>query len=141
MDLDRQRLEWCLEQLLAFRASGLSATAWAVASGVQLRVLQRWCAHSKRWRTRLDGVVLAPSWQPIGFVAAWASMAPPAPASTIIRVDPGLGASCRNAALDQVNHGFHEAIPRGFGDGLRCQRRDSGAFESVALHTSRRRPN
>ena len=91
--MDRQRLERCLEQVVAYRASGLKATAWAAANGVELRELQSWCAHSKRWRARLDGVAPAPSPQPIGFVAARASMAPPAPASTTIRVDLGVGAS------------------------------------------------
>ena len=60
MDLDRQRLERCLEQVVAYRASGLKATAWAAANEVELRELQSWCAHSKRWRARLDGVALAP---------------------------------------------------------------------------------
>jgi len=82
-----------LEHVVAFRASGLKATAWATANGVELRELQSWCAHSKRWRARLDGVALAPPSRPNGFVAVHAPVAPSAPASTCIRVEPGLGAN------------------------------------------------
>ena len=92
MDLDRQRLERRLEQVVAYRASGLKATAWAAANKVELRELQSWCAHSKRWRARLDGVALAPSLRPSGFVAVRAAVAPSAPTSTCIRVELGLGA-------------------------------------------------
>ena len=91
VDMDRQRLEQCLEQVVAYRASGLKATAWAAANGVDLRELQSWCAHSKRWRARLDGVALAPPPQPSGFVAVRASVAPSAPASCCIRVELGSG--------------------------------------------------
>ena len=90
--MDRQRLERCLEQVVAYRASGLKATAWAAANGVELRELQSWCAHSKRWRARLDGVALAPPLQPSGFVAVRAPVAPSAPTSTCIRVELGSGA-------------------------------------------------
>ena len=92
MDLDRQRLERCLEQVVAYRASGLKATAWAAANGVELRELQSWCAHSKRWRARLDGVALAPPVLPSGFVAARVPVTPLAPTSTSIRVELGAGA-------------------------------------------------
>ena len=94
MDLDRQRLERCLEQVVAYRASGLKATAWAAANKVELRELQSWCAHSKRWRARLDGVALAPPLRPSGFVAVRSAVAPLvlAPTSTCIRVELGLGA-------------------------------------------------
>ena len=88
--MDRQRLERCLEQVAAYRASGLKATAWAAANGVELRGLQSWCAHSKRWRARLDGVGLAPFARPSGFVAVRAPLAPSAPTSTSIRVELGL---------------------------------------------------
>ena len=89
--MDRQRLERCLEQVVAYRASGLKATAWAAANKVELRELQRWCAHSKRWRARLDGVALAPPLQPSGFVPVRAALAQPAPTSTCIRVELGSG--------------------------------------------------
>lgn len=91
MGLDRQRLERCLEQVVAYRASGLKATAWAAANGVELRELQSWCAHSKRWRARLDGVAPAPPSQPSGFVAVRVPVAPPVVTSTSIRVELGLG--------------------------------------------------
>jgi hypothetical protein len=81
-----------LEQVVAYRASGLKATAWAAANGVELRELQSWCAHSKRWRARLDGVALAAPLQPSGFVAVRAPLAPSAPTSTSIRVELGVGA-------------------------------------------------
>ena len=79
-----------MEQVVAYRASGLKATAWAAANGVELRELQSWCAHAKRWRARLDGVALAPPLQPSGFVAV---RAPSAPSLISIRVELGVGAS------------------------------------------------
>ncbi len=54
--MDRERMERCLEQVAAYRASGLKGDAWAQANGVPLRALSSWCAHAKRWRARLDGV-------------------------------------------------------------------------------------
>ena len=93
MDLDRQRLERCLEQVVAYRASGLKATAWAAANGVELMELQSWCAHSKRWRAQLDGVAPTPFQRPSGFVAVQASVTPSAPTSTCIRVELGLAAN------------------------------------------------
>lgn len=90
--MDRQRLERCLEQVAAYRASGLKATAWAAANGVELRGLQSWCAHAKRWRARLDGVALAPPVLRGGFVAARMPVTPSAPTSTSIRVELGAGA-------------------------------------------------
>ena len=90
--MDRQRLEKCLEQVVAYRASGLKAAAWAAANGVELRELQSWCAHSKRWRARLDGVALAPPVRPSGCVAVQAPLAPSAPTSSCIRVELGAGA-------------------------------------------------
>ena len=92
MDLDRQRLERCLERVVAYRASGLKATAWALAHGVELRELQSWCAHSKRWRARLDGVALAPPPRPSGFVAVQAPQGPAVPATSCIRVELASGA-------------------------------------------------
>ena len=92
MDLDRERLERCLAQVQAYRASGMKGTAWAAANGVELRELQSWCAHSKRWRARLDGVALAPPLHASGFVAVRAPMAPLAPTTTSILVELGVGA-------------------------------------------------
>ena len=91
MDVDRERLERCLAQVQAYRASGQKGTAWAAANGVELRELQSWCAHSKRWRARLDGVALAAPVEPSEFVAVRSPVAPLAPTTTSIRVELGLG--------------------------------------------------
>ena len=69
--MDRERMERCLEQVMAYRASGLKGNAWVEANGVPLRALSSWCAHAQRWQARLDGVsasTLAPKVG--GFVAA-----------------------------------------------------------------------
>ena len=91
--MDRERLERCLEQVLAYRASGLKAKVWAQANGVALLALQSWCAHAGRWRARLDGVeVLAPT-RPSGFVAARLTpAAPQPPEAPSVRLDIGAGA-------------------------------------------------
>ncbi len=69
--MDRERMERCLEQVAAYRASGLKGDVWAQANGVPLRALSSWCAHAQRWQARLDGVsVSAPAPKVGGFVAA-----------------------------------------------------------------------
>ena len=70
--MDRQRTQWCLEQVAAYRASGQKAKAWCEANGMELGTLGSWCAHSKRWQDRLDGasVQAAAPLKPSGFVAA-----------------------------------------------------------------------
>ncbi len=70
--MDRQRMERCLEQVVAYRASGLKGSAWAEAHGVPLRALSSWCAHAQRWQARLDGVAVTAPPPPKGggFVAA-----------------------------------------------------------------------
>ena len=69
--MDRQRMERCLEQVAAYRASGLKGNAWAEANGVPLRALSSWCAHAQRWQARLDGVSVSASAPKVGgFVAA-----------------------------------------------------------------------
>ena len=69
--MDRQRLERCLEQVAAYRASGRKASEWSEENGVALRALSSWCAHAGRWRARLDGVVPMGSTRSSGgFVAA-----------------------------------------------------------------------
>lgn len=75
--MDRQRMENCLAQLAAWRASGQSCAQWALANGVEPRELAGWCGHAKRWQAKLDGVASAPSLSktPSGFVAA----SPPLP--------------------------------------------------------------
>lgn len=91
--MDRERVERCLEQVQAYRDSGLKAKVWAQANGVSLLSLQSWCAHAGRWRARLDGVqALAPP-RPGGFVAA--GLAPAAvrpPEAPSVRLDIGAGA-------------------------------------------------
>ena len=68
--MDRERMERCLEQVSAYRASGMKAKACAAGNGVALLSLQSWCAHAARWRARLDGVGAAQPIRPGGFVAA-----------------------------------------------------------------------
>jgi hypothetical protein len=69
--MEREKMERCLEQVMAYRASGLKGNAWAQANGVPLRALSSWCAHAQRWQARLDGVsASAPAPKVGGFVAA-----------------------------------------------------------------------
>ena len=93
--MDRQHVERCMEQVAAYRASGMKAKAWAEANGVPLGTLGSWCAHYRRWQTRLDGGVDAASarsltTRPIGFVAARVA---PAVAATSVRIELSVGAS------------------------------------------------
>ncbi len=93
--MDRERLERCLEQVQAYRASGLKAKVWAQANGVSLLSLQSWCAHAGRWRARLDGVEAPAAPRPGAFVAAQLAPAPPAaraPDAPGVRLDMGAGA-------------------------------------------------
>lgn len=68
--MDRQRVQDCLGQVAAYRASGKKAADWAAEQGVPLRSLASWCAHAERWQARLDGVSPCVAARPIGFVAA-----------------------------------------------------------------------
>jgi hypothetical protein len=88
--MDRQEIERCLERVAAYRASGLKAKAWAEANDVAMRSLASWCAHSRRWQAKLDGVGAGPSAasRSSGFVAA--HMAPSA-VSTSVRVELNAG--------------------------------------------------
>ena len=79
--MDREQMQRCLEVVAAYRASGQKSAVWAAANGVPLRVLASWCAHSRRWQARLDGVDAARQPNPTGFVAA--HVAPGAPAVTV----------------------------------------------------------
>ena len=91
--MDRERMERCLEQVSAYRASGMKAKAWAAGNGVALLSLQSWCAHAARWRARLDGVEAAQPVRPSGFVAARVvAMAPSAAADPSVRLELGAGA-------------------------------------------------
>ena len=89
--MDREQMRRCLEVVAAYRASGLKSSAWAAANGVPVRVLASWCAHSKRWQARLDGVeVPVRQAKPNGFVAA--RVASTATAATVhIEVNSGAG--------------------------------------------------
>jgi hypothetical protein len=85
--MDRQQMERCLERVAAYRASGQTAKVWAEANDVPMRSIASWCAHSRRWQARLDGVVstgpsAAP--RPSGFVAARVA---PSAASAAVRVE------------------------------------------------------
>ena len=88
--MDRQKVESCLRQVAAYRASGLKAKEWAAANGVALGMLQSWCTHAGRWQARLDGVSPEPSpaARPSGFVAARVA---PGAASTSVRVELNVG--------------------------------------------------
>jgi len=90
--MDRQQMERCLEQVAAFRASGQKASVWAEANGVPPRALASWCAHSRRWQARLDGVGIGSSSAPrsSGFVAARVA---PGAASASVRVELNAGAA------------------------------------------------
>ena len=90
--MDRQQMERCLERVAAYRASGLKAKAWAEANDVAMRSLASWCAHSRRWQARLDGVSAEPSAasRSSGFVAARVA---PSAASTSVRVELNAGAA------------------------------------------------
>ena len=92
--MDRQRMQRCLEQVAAYRASGQTAKVWAEANGVPMRVIASWCAHSRRWQARLDGVVLPRTGEPAGFVAARvATTAAPAGAAATVRIEVQAGTS------------------------------------------------
>ena len=107
--MDRERMERCLEQVSAYRASGMKANAWAAGNGALLLSLQSWCSHAARWRARLDGVEAAQPVRPSGFVAARvAAMAPSAAAGPSVRLELGLplthnlldrGWPCREGSL------------------------------------------
>jgi hypothetical protein len=91
--MDRERMQRCLEQVAAYRASGQKADAWAAAHGVELRALSSWCAHARRWQARLDGVTLPRAGEPSGFVAARVGTAAPAGVSGTVRIELQAGAS------------------------------------------------
>lgn len=90
--MDRQQMERCLERVTAYRGSGLKAKAWAEANDVAMRSLASWCAHSRRWQAKLDGVSAGPSAAPksSGFVAARVA---PTATSASVRVELNAGAA------------------------------------------------
>jgi hypothetical protein len=88
--MDRQHVQRCMEQVEAYRASGMKAKKWAETNGVALGTLGSWCAHYARWQARLGGGGCAAgspgqeasAARPSGFVAARVA-------------SPGAGASVR----------------------------------------------
>jgi hypothetical protein len=94
--MDRQHVKQCMEQVQAYRASGMKAKAWAQANGVPLGTLGSWCAHFQRWQAKLDGGLGAgdsgqPSTaRPSGFVAA--RVAAPC-AATSVRIELNAGST------------------------------------------------
>jgi hypothetical protein len=91
--MERQQMVRCLERVAAYRASGQKANVWAQANDVPFRALASWCAHSRRWQARLEGVSVAHSvaTRPSGFVAA--RVASNAAALTSVRVEFNAGAA------------------------------------------------
>ena len=89
--MDRQQMERCLEQVAAYRASGQTAKVWAEANDVPMRAIASWCAHSRRWQARLDGISTVPAPPPrsSGFVAA--RVGPSAASTTSVRVELNAG--------------------------------------------------
>lgn len=92
--MDRQRMEHCLVQVAAYRASGQKSEQWALANGVKPRELASWCAHAKRWQAMLDGVAVAPIARrgPSGFMAA-TLLPPPLALASTVRVELQTGTS------------------------------------------------
>jgi hypothetical protein len=93
--MDRQHVKRCMEQVAAYRASGLKAKAWAEANGVPLGTLGSWCAHYQRWQAKLDAGpggagAERPTNRPTGFVAA--RVATPGVASSV-RIEVNAGAA------------------------------------------------
>lgn len=91
--MDHEQMKRCLEVVAAYRASGLKGKEWAQANGVSERVLASWCAHSRRWQSRLDGVgrVASPQAKASRFVAA--RVAPAAAGTTTVHVQVNAGAA------------------------------------------------
>jgi hypothetical protein len=89
--MDRQQMEQCLQQVAAYRASGQRSEEWAQAHGVKPRALASWCAHSRRWQAKIDGVPFepVPARAAGGFVAA----ALPALAAACVRIEVQAGAA------------------------------------------------
>ena len=91
--MERQQMERCLERVTAYRASGQKAKVWAEANDVPMRSLASWCAHSRRWQARLDGVGAEPATatRSSGFVAA--RVGSNAAVATSIRMELNAGAA------------------------------------------------
>jgi len=112
--MDRQRMESCLERVAAYRASGQTAKVWAEANDVPMRAIASWCAHSRRWQARLDGVVAPPSPapRPGGFVAARVA---PSTAPASVRIELNAGAARLDLHWPLANTRELAALLREFG--------------------------
>lgn len=89
--MDRERIERCLKQVQAYRASGLRAKVWAQANEVDLGSLGSWCAHAARWQRRLDGADAPMPTRPErnGFIPARIALQIASPASVRIELSAG----------------------------------------------------
>jgi hypothetical protein len=89
--MDRQELQRRLDQVAAYRGSGLKASHWAEVNGFPLKTLSSWCAHARRWQARLDGVptTALAGRAPIGFVAAKVTPLTPTPGT--VKIEFGAG--------------------------------------------------
>src|ERR1019366_7382730 len=85
-------MERCLEQVAAYRASGLKGDAWAQANGVPLRALSSWGAHAQRWQARLDGGS-APV--PIPKIGGFVAARVPAATAATVRIELHAAGSTR----------------------------------------------
>ena len=86
--MDREQMQRCLEVVAAYRASAQKSKVWVEANGVPERSLASWCAHSRRWQARLDGVSAGSASRPSGFVAAHVR---PCAASATVRIQMTCG--------------------------------------------------
>jgi hypothetical protein len=82
-----------MEQVEAYRASGMKAKVWAEANGVPLGTLGSWCAHYRRWQAKRDGGTSTEpsSNRPAGFVAARVAL--PAAIASLVRIELNVGAA------------------------------------------------
>jgi len=91
MSTDREHVQRCMEQVEAYRASGMKAKAWAEANGVPLGTLGSWCAHYRRWQAKRDGGASAEfATRPSGFVTARVA---PLCAAPSVRIELNSGAA------------------------------------------------
>lgn len=94
--MNRQQVERCLEYVAAHRASGQTTQMWGQANDIPMRAIRGWCAQSRRWQDRLDGVVAPPPAsasafaRPVGFVIAQVGLRPVA-ASASVRIEVSAG--------------------------------------------------
>ena len=104
-------MERCLEQVAAYRGSGLNGKAWAEANGVPLRALSSWCVHAQRWQARLGGVSASAPAPAIG--GCLASRVPAVSAATVrIELHAGLD-TCRALLARRERAGTCHLAARG----------------------------